>query len=65
VICDSLTKDFAIWEDVIVRDPKKTSLTIKGLKSKTTYYVRIRTYKRLNGKRHWSPWSDYMKVKTK
>lgn len=49
----------------IVRDPKKTSLTIKGLKSKTTYYVRIRTYKRLNGKRHWSPWSDYMKVKTK
>ena len=49
----------------IVRDPKKTSLTIKGLKSKKTYYFRISTYKRLNGKRHWSPWSDYMKVKTK
>ena len=64
-IAYSLTKDFAIWEDKIVRDPKKTGVTIKGLKSKTTYYVRIRTYKRLNGRRHWSPWSDYMKVKTK
>ncbi len=64
-IAYSLTKDFAIWEDKIVRDPKKTSVTIKGLKSKKTYYVRIRTYKRLNGKRHWSPWSDYKKVKTR
>lgn len=64
-IAYSLTKDFAIWEDKIVRDPKKTGVTIKGLKSKTTYYVRIRTYKRLNGRRHWSPWSDSMKVKTK
>ena len=64
-IAYSLTRDFAVWEDVIVRNPKKTSVTLKGLKKKRTYYVRIRTYKRLNGHRHWSPWSACKKIKTK
>ena len=64
-IAFSKTEDFAIWEDRIVRDPKKTSLTITGLRSNKTYYVRIRTFKRLNGQEHYSDWSKARKVTTK
>lgn len=46
-----------------------TSATVKKLKGKTTYYVRIRTYKtvKINGesKRLYSSWSSIKKIKTK
>lgn len=46
-----------------------TSATIKNLKKRTTYYVRIRTYKtvKINGenKRLYSSWSSIKKIKTK
>ncbi|MDD6620781.1 MAG: hypothetical protein PUE75_06810 [Eubacteriales bacterium] len=48
---------------------KNTSKTIKNLKSKKKYYVRIRTYKnvKLNGKtvKVYSSWSKVKSVKTK
>lgn len=48
---------------------KTTSKTIKKLKSKKTYYVRIRTYKtvKFNGKtvKVYSKWSSAKKIKTK
>ena len=59
----SLTKDFANWGDKLVKG--KTRLTVKGLKSKKTYYVRVRAYKRVNGKNYYSAWSAVKKVKTK
>ncbi len=64
-IAFSTTKDFAIWEDRIVTDPERTSLIIDGLRSKKTYYVRIRTFRRLNGQEHYSDWSKAKKVTTK
>ena len=43
----------------------RTSKKITGLKAKKTYYVRIRTYKNLNGRTYWSKWSEAKKVKNK
>ena len=48
-----------------VKGAKKTSLTISKLKAKKTYYVRIRTYKTIKGKKYCSAWSKAKKVKTK
>lgn len=42
-----------------------TSKTIKKLKSKKTYYVRVRTYKNVDGIKYYSKWSNTMKIKTK
>ena len=42
---------------------KTTSYTIKKLKKKKTYYVRIRTYKKVSGKTYYSGWSSVKKVK--
>ena len=44
---------------------KKTSLTLKKLKSRKTYFVRIRTYKKVNGKIYYSSWSKARKVRVK
>ena len=42
-----------------------TSKKIKKLKSKKTYYVRIRSYTKIDGVIVYSDWSDTVKVKTK
>ena len=44
---------------------KKTSLTIKKLQSKTTYFVRIRSYKTTAEGKVYSTWSKVKKVKVK
>lgn len=44
---------------------KKTSYTVKKLKSKRTYYVRIRSYKKVKGKTYYSKWSQVKVVKVK
>ena len=44
---------------------KAASLTIKKLKKKKTYYVRVRAYKYVNGKKVYGKWSSIKKVKTK
>ena len=41
------------------------SKKISKLKAKKTYYVRVRTYKVVNGKTYYSSWSKAKKVKTK
>ena len=48
-----------------VKDAKKVSLKVKKLKSKKTYYVRVRSYKIVSGKKIYSAWSASKKVKTK
>ena len=51
-------------EQVSVAKPKSvSSKTIKAAKKK--YYVRIRTYKIVNGKKVYSAWSKVKSVKTK
>ncbi|MCD8015658.1 MAG: Ig-like domain-containing protein [Lachnospiraceae bacterium] len=42
----------------------KKSVSISGLKSGTTYYVRIRAYKKVFGKTYYSAWSTKKSVKT-
>ena len=39
--------------------------TISKLTSGKTYYVRVRTYKTVDGKNIYSAWSDAMSVKVK
>lgn len=41
------------------------TLTVKSLKAKKKYYVRVRTYKKVNGKVYYSSWSKAKSVKTK
>ena len=44
---------------------KYSSKTVTTAQSKKTYYVRVRAYKTINGKKVYSPWSNTKKVKTK
>ena len=50
---------------VNIKSNKTTSKKIKNLKKKKKYYVRIRTYKTVKGKKIYSSWSKTLKVKTK
>ncbi len=50
---------------VTVNKAKTTSKAIKKLKSKKTYYVRIRTYKTVANQKVYSAWSSAKSVKTK
>ena len=50
---------------VTIKKQKTTKTTIKKLKAKKKYYVRIRTYKTVNGKKVYSSWSKVKSVKTK
>lgn len=49
----------------LIEDNKKTSNKFKELKAKKKYFVRIRTYKTVKGKKFYSSWSETLKVKTK
>ena len=42
-----------------------TKCVLKKLPSKKTWYVRIRCYKTVKGKKYWSDWSSVDKAKTK
>lgn len=44
---------------------KYSSKTVTTAQSKKTYYVRVRAYKTINGKKVYSQWSNTKKVKTK
>lgn len=49
----------------MVKKATTTSKTVKDLKKKKTYYVKVRSYKTVNGKKVYSDWSKVKKVKTK
>ena len=44
---------------------KGTSVTIKGLKKKKTYYFRVRAYKMKNGNKLYGSWSSKKRIKIK
>ncbi len=50
---------------VVTAGKGKTSTSVTGLKAKKKYYVRIRTYKKVKGKKYYSDWSKAKSVKTK
>lgn len=61
----STSKKFKKAKTATVKSYKKTKVTVKKLKKKKTYYVHMRTYKTVKGKKYYSGWSKVKKVKTK
>ena len=60
----SLKKDFSGSKKILVNKPKIFTKVIRNLKPGKTYYVRIRTYKKVNRKNYISLWSETKTVKT-
>ena len=56
---------FSGAKTVTIKNNSSTKKTIKKLTSKKKYYVRIRTYKTVNGKKYYSSWSKAKSVKVK
>ena len=59
----STKKSFKKAKTIKVKGSKKTSKVIKKLKSGKRYYVRIRTYRTVKGKKYVSSWSKRKSVK--
>lgn len=51
----------------VKKTAKKTAakLTVKKLKARTGYYVKVRTYKKVNGKKYYSFWSGVRFARTR
>lgn len=52
-------------KSVTISKNKTISTTIKKLKGKKKYYIRVRTYRKVAGKKVYSSWSSVKNVKTK
>ncbi len=61
----STSKKFTSSKTKKISSYKTTSVTLKSLKAKKTYYVRVRTYKTVNGVKYYSDWSTAKTKKTK
>lgn len=61
----STSKKFKKAKAATVKSYKKMKVTVKKLKKRKTYYVHMRTYKTVKGKKYYSGWSKIKKVKTK
>ncbi len=61
----STTKSFKSYKSKTLTSYKTVSTSLTGLKAKTTYYVRVRTYKTVNGVKYYSGWSTIKYKKTK
>lgn len=58
-------KNISKGKTVTVKGYKKNSKKIKKLKSKKTYYMRVRTYMTINSKTYYSSWSKIKSVRAK
>jgi len=58
----STSSSFASGKTKTVSGASKSSKTLTGLAKGSTYYVRIRTYKTVNGTKYYSAWSSKLKV---
>lgn len=61
----STSQKFKKAKKIVIKNAKITTKTIKKLKAKKKYYVRIRTYIMVNGKKKYSSWSKVKSLKTK
>ena len=61
----STGRGFNRYKTVTVNSPKKIKKTVKKLKKNTKYYVRVRSYTKLYGRKYYSDWSKIKAVKTK
>lgn len=58
-------RNFSNAKKKTVKKSSTTKLTIKKLKAKKKYYVRIRTYKKVSRKKSYSDWSKAKGIRTK
>lgn len=65
VIRYSLKKSMTSAEKATIKDQAKLSRTISGLKAGKVYYVQVRAYKIVDGKKYYSKWSGKKKVTVK
>lgn len=61
----STSKKFKNKKTVTVKKAKTAKKTVKKLKSGKKYYVRIRTFKTINGNKEYSKWTKAKTVKVK
>lgn len=61
----STNKKFRTSVRTVNLKSRNTKLTVRKLKSRKTYYIRVRGYKKVNGKIMYSGWSNVKKVKVK
>ncbi len=61
----STSKTFKTYSTKAITNYNTSTTTLSGLKAKTTYYVRVRTYKTVNGTKYYSNWSTAKYAKTK
>ena len=59
----AMNSKFSGKKAVNISKNKTASYTVSKLTKKKTYYVRIRTYKKVSGKTYYSGWSSVKKVK--
>ncbi|MCR2033571.1 Ig-like domain-containing protein [Anaerofustis stercorihominis] len=48
-----------------VKSYKTTGVNFSKLKSKSKYYVRVRSYKTISGKKYYGPWSSVKAIRTR
>lgn len=61
----STSKKFTNAKTKTIPSYKTTKYTLKSLRAKKIYYVRVRTYKNVGKNKYYSGWSNYKYVKTK
>lgn len=61
----STDEEFRTYKIKTVSKHKTRNVALTGLKSKTTYFVRVRTYKTIGKTKYYSNWSYYEHKKTK
>lgn len=61
----SKDKNFGTYKSSTSSSAKSVTCTIKNLKKHTKYYVKVRTYKKVDGVKVYSKWSSVKSVKTK
>ena len=61
----SLKKDFKNAKTIKISKPGTVKKSVKRLKSGKKYYIRIRTWKKVNGVVYYSAWSKIKKLKIK
>lgn len=61
----ALKSNFKGAKTIKAAKPKTQSKTVSKLKARKKYYVRIRTYKTVQGKTYYSEWSKAKSVRTK
>lgn len=61
----STSKKFKNAKTKTIKNAKTTSKTYKAIKKGKKHYVRVRTYKIVNGRKYYSSWSKVKSVKVK